>query len=330
MNDTDTALPKKPWLKTLQLRAGFTLLRGVYALARLVPLRMLSPLGRVLGGMLNALAGKRRQVALRNLTLAYPEMSEADRKALCRSMFINFAKTSVEFMRIPTMTAEQINQLVRLEHQEYLDEGLARGKGVILITAHFGNWELMGAKLMQEGYQIDCIVRSARLKETTEMITKIRQSKGMRIFVKGEVLPAVRALRHNRILAILSDQHDYEGIFVDFFGVPAKTSVGPASIALLTGATLVPFFAFRMEDDTICGRLFPPFLVESTGEKEADIRRVTEQITQILEEHIREAPEQWLWLHGRWKTSPGVCAGEPSVVNEPESDAVSVAEGKPS
>lgn len=223
---------------------------------------------------------------------------------MARQVFINSCKTAVEFLRLPGMPPEALDRKVHLAGQEHLDTALACGKGVLLISAHFGNWELMAAKLTREGYPLDVLVRDTELRSTTDVLTSTRESTGMRVFSRQAILPAVLALRRNRILAILPDQHELTGIFINFLGHPAKTPIGPAAIALKTGAMLLPVFTFRQPDDTLLVQCYPPFAAEPTGDKTADTRALTEKIMGIIQERIREAPDQWLWLHDRWKSSP--------------------------
>jgi KDO2-lipid IV(A) lauroyltransferase len=245
-----------------------------------------------------------RTRAIVNLRAAFPELSDGEILDLTRRIFINFGKSALEFLRIPSMTPEEVNQRVTFVGEEHLRAAFEPGKGVLLITAHFGNWELMGSKLLQLGYPLDVIARNSELPSTTAIINTIREESGMRVFARGDLLPAIRVLKQNRMLAILPDQHDYDGIFVDFFGRPAKTAIGPAAIALRTGAVLLPVFTFRQPDDTIRVVFQPPFAAQPTGNKDEDVRALTQRIMGLIEAAIREAPDQWLWFHNRWKSQP--------------------------
>lgn len=296
--------PKKPLLKRLEKWAAERCIHLFYALVNRGGPRITSTLGAMMGGWYFSLIKAHRKMAIANLTRAFPALSEREVTQLARRVFVNFGKSAMEFLRIPTMSPEEVSRRVTLVGEEHLRAAFAPGKGVLMITAHFGNWELMGAKLLQEGYPVDVIARNSELPSTTAIINRIRESTGMRVFDRSELLAAMRGLKANRMLAILPDQHDLEGIFVDFFGQPAKTAIGTAIIALRTGAMMLPVFTFRQPDDSIRVVFQPPFAAVPTGDRDADARALTQRIISLIEAAIREAPDQWLWFHNRWKSQP--------------------------
>lgn len=291
-------------LKRLEKWAADRCIHLLYALVTRGGPRVTSSLGRAMGLCYYNLIKSHRSRAIANLHAAFPELSDREIRDLTRCIFINFGKSALEFLRLPVMTMEEVNQRTVFVGEEHLRAAFEPGKGVLLITAHFGNWELMGTRLAREGYPFDAIARDSELPSTTAIINRVRESSGLRVFPRGELLPAIRALKENRMLAILPDQHDYDGIFVDFFGRPAKTAIGPAAIALRTGAMLLPVFTFRQPDDTIRVIFQAPFAAESTGNKDDDVRALTQRIMHLIEAAIREAPDQWLWFHNRWKSQP--------------------------
>ncbi len=300
----DMSMPKKPLLKRLQKWAADRFIHLLYAYVNRGGAPRTSSLGRTLGNLYFSCITSHRTRALANLRLAFPELTAGDTAALAHQVCVNFGKSSLEFLRIPAMTMEELRQRVVFLGEEHVRAAFAPGHGVLLITAHFGNWELMGARLAREGYPLAAIARDSELPSTTAIINRIRESSGLCVFPRGELLAAIRALKENRMLAILPDQHDYDGIFVDFFGHPAKTAVGPATIALRTGAMMLPAFTYRQPDDTIHAVFQPPFTARPTGNKDEDVRALTQRLTTIIEDAIRVAPDQWLWFHNRWKSRP--------------------------
>jgi KDO2-lipid IV(A) lauroyltransferase len=304
--------PRKPLIKRLEKWAADRVIHFFYFVVTHAAPGITGTLGTLLGRLYFTCIGSHRRMALRNLRQAFPAMGEAEVTALARRVCVNFGKSAMEFLRIPVMSPEEIRRRVVFQGEEHLKASFTTGKGVILLTAHFGNWELMGSRLLLEGYPLDVIARNSELPSTTAIINRIRESSGMRVFPRGELLPAVRALKDNRMLAILPDQHDMDGIFVDLLGVPAKTAIGPAAIALRTGAVILPAFTFRQHDDTILVVFSPAFPAESTGDKDADVRALTTKINGIIETAIRQAPDQWLWFHNRWKSVPPAETIEPA------------------
>lgn len=249
-----------------------------------------------------------RRVARTNLTRAYGGVwSEAEIERVARESFRQLGITMVEFfLRQPTMTAEEIDRDVRFEGQEHYEAVFEQGKGAILVTAHFGNWEFMGPRLSRAGYVVSGVSRTADDPGLEHMITSIRTRWGLRQIPRRQAARlGLAALRRNEILAIVLDQNTAEGgVFVPFYGYPASTATGPAVFALKTGAALVPTFCIREPDGTHRMKAWPPIYPTSTGDRAADVKRITAEITQAIEVQIRERPELWCWLHNRWKLQP--------------------------
>ena len=249
-----------------------------------------------------------RTVALENLRRAYGgQWDERRIESVARDSFRNLGITLVEFfLRQPRITMEEVEQEVRFEGQEHYEAAFARGKGVILITGHYGNWEMMGPRLARAGYQVSAVSRTADDPGLEHMIESIRTRCGLlQIPRRQAARQGLAALRRNEILAILIDQNAAEGgVFVPFFGYPASTATGPAVFALKTGAALLPTFCVREADGTHRMIARPPIYPEPTGDREADVLRLTAEVTRSIEQQIRERPELWSWLHNRWKLQP--------------------------
>lgn len=300
--------PARRRSKPLEWWATRTLIRTLNLVGRVTPRSALAPMGRCLG--MAAYHGMRRYrtVALANLRRAYgQEWDERKIEAVARESFRHLGVTLVEFfLRQPGISAEDALREVRFDGEEHYAEVLRRGKGGILVTAHYGNWEMMGPRLALTGMKISGISRTADDPGLEQMITSIRTRTGFTNIPRREApRKGLATLRRNEILAVLLDQNTLEGgLFVPFFGYPASTASGPARFALQTGAALLPTFCIREADGTHVMRAWPPIYPEATGDKTADVYRLTAEVTRVIELQIRERPELWCWLHNRWKLQP--------------------------
>jgi KDO2-lipid IV(A) lauroyltransferase len=279
---------------------------GLSHLARRVPLTASSRLGSALGDAFYYGSPQYRSVALSNLRWAFGnEWPEEKIVRVAREAFRNIGKSAIEFLRMPALTDSDILRLTAYEGREHLDAALARGKGCLLVTAHFGNWELMAARMSLDGYKLSVIARDADDADANRIINTIREDRGYRVFSRdGSMKPVLQALHRNEFLGILIDQNNTKGIFVPFFGKLAATATGPAALARSTGAAIVPAFSIRQPDDTHLISLQPALNLEFTEDKEADLHRATALITAVVEQAVRDHPDQWLWIHNRWKHRP--------------------------
>ena len=304
-----TDRPRGRWTKPFEWWLTRQLVQGLSLAGRCLPRRALAPLGRALGMAAFHAMPRYRKVALANLKRAFgADWTDERIQATARESFRNLGLMLVEFfLRQPRITAEEVAREVRFERQEHFEEAFKRGKGVLLITAHYGNWEMMGPRLQQAGYQVNAVSRTADDPGTERMIEQIRTRSGMRQIPRRQAARmGLAALRRNEILGILLDQNTAEGgVFVPFFGHPASTATGPAVFALKTGAAIVPTFCLRDADGTHRIKTWPPIYAAATGDRAADVRNLTAEITHVIELQIRERPELWFWLHNRWKLQPG-------------------------
>ena len=225
---------------------------------------------------------------------------------LARRSFQNIGKNLMEFMQLPRMSAETLHQLVSLEGREHIDKALAQGRGAIILTAHFGNWELLGASILAHGYTIRGITRELRSKRLEAIVSSYREKVGWQgIDRDRSVREVLRCLNRNELIAILADVDTRtRGIFVDFFGKPAYTPYSPVAFALKTGAPILPTFIVRQPDNSHRAIIEAPLPLQQSGEKEADLLVNTQQFTKVIESYIRRHPEQRIWMHERWKTQP--------------------------
>ena len=237
----------------------------------------------------------------RSLGIEYPAAEQ-----LVRRSFRNTGKNLMEFMQLPRMSPETIHQLVTFEGREHIDWALDQGRGAIILTAHFGNWELLGASILANGYTIRGITRQLRSKRLDAIVSSYREKVGWQgIDRDRSIREVLRCLKRNELIAILADVDTRtQGIFVDFFGRPAYTPYSPVAFALKTGAAILPTFIIRQPDDSHRAVVEAPLLLQQGGEKEQDLLVNTQRFTKIIESYIRRYPEQWIWMHERWKTKP--------------------------
>jgi KDO2-lipid IV(A) lauroyltransferase len=269
-----------------------------------------APLGlaRFYVALLDLAIPRLRRTAMRNLELAYPEKSMAERRAIANEVFRSIARLIWVFARFPQINQGNINQWIRYEGLEHYLEAKKAGRGILFATAHFGNWELsaFAHALMTEPMNI--MIRPLDNPGIDHLVEDRRQLSGNRLIVKWDGARAVlRALHQNEAVGVLIDQNTslQEGVFVDFFGTPACANTAFAKIAERTGAAVILGYAVWSESEGRYILKFHPPL-EISGDATEDTRR----LHLALERVIREHPGQWLWIHRRWKTRP---AGEPSL-----------------
>jgi Kdo2-lipid IVA lauroyltransferase/acyltransferase len=249
-----------------------------------------------------------RQVGMRNLALAFPEKSEADRARILRGEFASLGRQLAEVCHFPEYTRENVEKVVVYDGLENYERAHARGKGVLFLTAHFGGWELSAFTHSLHGHWMHVVSRAMDNVYLDRLIRQYRTMHGNQTVDKDDfVRGLLAAMKAGEVVGILMDTNmtPPQGIFVDFFGIPACTASGLARIALRTDGAVVPTFTIW---DAELGKYRLRFdaAVElvRTGELEADIKANTQKFTSIIEEYVRKYPEQWLWVHRRWKTRP--------------------------
>ncbi len=261
-----------------------------------------------LGQIIYLLHGKLRRVGMRNLELAFPEMSRAERKRILREEFTSLGRQLAEVCQFPRYTLENIEQVVVYDGLENYEKAYASGKGVLFLTAHFGGWELSAFTHSLHGHWMHVVMRPMDNEYLNGLIQHYRTMHGNKTVDKDDfVRGLLSAMKAGEVVGILMDTNmtQPQGIFVDFFGIPACTASGMARIALRTDAAVVP--TFTIWDEALGKyrlRFDPAVELIRSGDLEADIRANTQMFTEIIEEYVRRYPEQWLWVHRRWKTRP--------------------------
>lgn len=273
-------------------------------LVRCLPLRALRRLATVVAWVVGLCSVRRQRMMERNLQAVFGKrLSSSQRRRIRWQSMVNICKTMAELLKLPQLSEADLRREVSIEGLEHLDAALAQGRGAILVTAHFGNWEYAGAYLSTLGYPVSVVARDANDPLVRDLINKARFSKGVRVLQRSDVSQMMRALKANECVAILPDQHAARGaVRVRFLGLPADSPAGPALLALRTGAPIVPSFAYRQSDDHISCKALPALPIRDTGNRAADVLAITQQINDVIGEAIWKNPEQWLWLHNRWRT----------------------------
>jgi KDO2-lipid IV(A) lauroyltransferase len=261
-----------------------------------------------------ALFPRLRRVGMRNLALAYPEWTPERRSETLRTLYRMLGRQLAEFCHMRRYTRESVAAFMRNEGMEHYLAAKAQGRGVLVITGHLGAWELSSFYHSLMGHPMSMVIRRLDNPLVDEMVNRVRCLHGNHVLHKDDFARGLlSAMRAGETVGILMDTNmtPPQGVFVPFFGVDACTASGLARVALRTGAVVLPgFMVWEEAEKKYVLRFGPPIPLEQTGDEEADIVKNTANFTQAIEEAVRRYPEQWLWLHRRWKTRP---AGEPGL-----------------
>jgi KDO2-lipid IV(A) lauroyltransferase len=249
-----------------------------------------------------------RRVGHRNLQLAFPERSPWERGRILRGMYRSLGWQLAEFCQMPHTTSDQANRIVRYEGLENYIAARDRGKGVLVLTGHLGAWELSSFYHSLFGHPMSMVIRRLDNPHVDALVNRIRCLHGNRVLHKDDFARGlIAAMRAGGTVGILMDTNmtPPQGLFVDFFGHAACTGSGMARIALRTGAAVVPgFLLWAPAEKKYVLHFLPALELVRTGDDEADALANTQTFTRVLEDIIRRNPEQWLWVHRRWKTRP--------------------------
>ena len=278
------------------------------------------PLGlaRLLAGLLAFAVywtfGRLRRVGVRNLQLALPELPIAERTRILRRVYVHLGWQLVEFCRLNRYTAENTRDWLRTEGLDHYLAAQARGKGVLVVTGHLGAWELSGFYHSLMGHPMGVVIRRLDNRRLDDYVNGIRCLHGNQVLHKDDFARGLlTAMRAGETVGILMDTNmtPPQGVFVKFFGIEACTASGLARVALKTGAAVLPgFMLWEPAERRYVLHFGPELVFAQSGDAEADIVDATQQCAFATEEWIRRYPDQWLWIHRRWKTRP---AGEPGL-----------------
>jgi KDO2-lipid IV(A) lauroyltransferase len=273
---------------------------------RILPNRMAVRIGGLLGRLAFDLFRIRRDVTLANLAAHLDERGEGSSFAVIgRRAYVNFGRAIAEFARVPCVDVDYIDRYIRFEGLSHLDRALEEGRGGVLVTGHFGSWELMGCVLVRMGYPVTFVVGVQRNLLVQDLMNRLRSECGIQVIQPASLLETTRVLRGNRFIAMLSDQDARrQGVFVDFLGEPASTHAGAARLALLTGAPIITGFVVRTGLTHHLIVIEEPIHMEQAVDREESLLKMTRAYTRSIEAYVRRHPDHWLWAHRRWKTRP--------------------------
>ena len=272
---------------------------------RFVPLLLRKAFFHLVFRLFYLVSAKRRLIALQNLRHAFPEKSDEEIIRIAKGVYQNLSIILAEFFNIPFFTPDNIGKVVTVDGKEHYEEALAKHKGILGLASHFSNWEMqapIGAIYLKT---MDIVYRRSDNNVIEDIIIWSRTAHGNRMIPKGSAGQTIRELlQQDNFVGALADQNvDVDsGVFVSFFNRPTCTSVGIAALAIQTGAPVLPAFVVRQSDGRYKLILKPVVEITITDNYEHDLFVNTQHFAKIVEDVIREYPEQWLWLHQRWKT----------------------------
>ena len=289
------------------------ILKLISSFLQALPLSWALRIGRAIGLFWYYIIPIRRLVARRNVARVFgTELSQRAQRRIVRRCFENLCMFGVEVFRLPTLTQAQSEMLVKRRNWHTLEEALQRGKGVIVVTAHLGNYDLAACSQAIRGVPINAIVKTIHWAPAHRFIFGSRERTGLKLIAPQRSKNDIHAaLKRGEIVVFIIDQHmlPYHGIVCEFFGQLASTTPAPARFALETGAPIVPLWIYRKGRSGAHVLCIEPELVLETPyeDQDANLRHNTERLNRLVESWIRQQPEQWLWLHRRWKVqdNPG-------------------------
>ena len=281
----------------------YYLVRFLSRVVCLLPGRFCYHLGRALAlALWPFLPARRKKLAASQVAMCLGT-DERESARIAKESAVRFGPMLFEVLRFPVIVRNMADY-VEIEGREHLEGVLAQGKGAVIATGHAGNWELMGGALSQAGFPIIGVAMRQRDAAMDRFINEYRRLVGMHIIYKNDVREMFRMMKEGWVVGLLADQDTsrHDGIVLDFFGQPTNCVPGPAAMARSAGIGIVPGYITRKKDGTHKIIFHAPVEVPRTKDKRADIRTAEQAVNRVLEQHIREHPEEWFWLHDRWKS----------------------------
>jgi len=276
-------------------------------LTRFLPRRSCLGTGQALGTLAFLVDRKHRRLALANLEKALAEeIGPAGRRRIALESFRHFGRVTADTLKWTRLKPARQDELLKVEGEEHIRRALREGKGVIVFSAHFGNWEIAARAIARLG-RFNVVARPLDNPLLEARLAEFRGRLGAKVISKFQAAkPILQALRRNEIVAILIDQNVQrrEAVFVDFFGLATATTPGLASFYLRTRSPLIPVFCHPAPRSSYLVRIGTPLLFEPGAESGSDVLKITQASTKMIESEIRREPGLWLWFHNRWKTRP--------------------------
>ena len=292
----------------LQINCEYLLARSLLAVFGWLPLRTSMLIGAKLAGLARYFGGRLRRTGRRNLELAFPDLMPSARNNLLRGCFENLGRLLGVFSHFTQANQQALKRIIECEGLKHLDAACANGRGVILFTGHVGAWEFSSFGLSLFGRPLSFLVRRIDNPKIEVLVDRARTRLGNRTIDKRSAAREIlRILQGGGTIGILVDLNtqEREGTFADFFGVKASTTFLVAKLALRTDSEVLPVFApWNREQQRFLLKIDEPLKIVRSGDEEEDVRRLTQTLTSVVEKYVRRYPDQWLWIHRRWKTRP--------------------------
>jgi KDO2-lipid IV(A) lauroyltransferase len=290
----------------LQNYAEYYALKVATFFLYLFPLSFALKIGQFIAVFAYYLVPVRKKHIIESLTVSFPEKSKKEIYRIAKNTYKNFMNTAVEMAFFPILSDDDIEKMMFYENEEVITASLGRNKGVIFMSAHFGNWELT-ALSFSKTRPISVIVAKQSNPLVDKMMNDIRTKRGFKAINKDDKMAfrnIIKTLKANEAVAILADQDaGKQGAFVQFFGRPASTPKGPAIFAIKSGCAIITAFGVRQRDGRIKAKL-TEIPLPNTGDMEEDIKIINTEYSRILEQTIKQNPDHWFWFHRKWKTKP--------------------------
>jgi len=284
-------------------------------LLRILPLGIQERLADFIGWLVLKISPGRMQLMVGNLRRAFrDEYSERELKNIALRSMQNTIKSTFEFLRFPLYTEEDIKRIVKVEGAENIENALKAGKGIVFATAHFGNWELLAARIHTLGCPMTAVGRPQEDSVINDLIVKLRTSKGTGHIPRGVPMyeHITGLLAANEAVGLVSDQNaGPKGLFVEFFGTKVSAFKGPGLFAVRTGCKIIPLYIVREGYEKHRGYFLPAVEIKPSGDAGKDVLAYCQAYTKIIEDFVRQYPDHWFWIHKRWKT---VAPGEESAI----------------
>ncbi len=270
-------------------------------IVQVLPIKLAIFIGESLGSFVYYCIPIRKKVAINNLSIVFGnDKNSKEIEKICKDCYRNLGMSLIEFLRYPKYTKENFFKYIKIENEEYLKSSLLKGKGVIIIAGHFGNWEFSAAAVGLSGYPLSQVSKNLHNDYLNRVVLKYRGSKNINVIgLKMEVREIIHILKQNGIVGIADDQEArLHGLWVDFMGKEALTARGPVVFARKFGSPLIPCFIVSQKDKITHSLIFEkPIIVDSMNDE-----KYLYQFNKLLEKYVRLYPEQYFWLHNRWRT----------------------------
>ncbi|MCF7873615.1 MAG: lysophospholipid acyltransferase family protein [Candidatus Omnitrophica bacterium] len=311
---------KKEKKKLLRRKVGLCFIKSFTFLSGVAPLSINLLLGKILGSLAYLVLSRHRKIALNSLAIAFPNYSLSQREKIAKQFFVFIAEGGFELIYYLN-NIKELHGTVKIKGKENLDQALAKGKGAILVTAHYGNFPLMSLRLAAEGYPVNLVARPMRDKYAEAHFHKLRTDAGVKSISvyprRACVAGIINALANNEIVIILMDQNfGTGGVWVKFFNKLAATPTGPIILSLRTKAALIPSYIYRLKEKEHCLKVCPEKELTLGKDKNETILINAAEFTKIIEGWIRQRPEHWSWVHRRWKSRPSENTNKDKIFNK--------------